>query len=298
MNRNFRLALIAACAPLCAFAALPAQAQDVPDPEGGQADSDIVVEGTLEIDGVEARQQAHEVTVQRRTNTTPLARFNQEVCPGVWGLTAENAQAVIDRIYDNAVRAGVQVDQTEGCRANMWLIVVDDPHQTFRQMREDDAFLLDGLDVWERRRILEQQGPAIAWNVATMGSEEGNESTEGDAIVQVTTMSRLNTGMRHNIVISVVLIARSALAGIDAHTLADYATMRLLAQTRPPEEQGQYGTILALFDPDGLADGAPTRLSDFDMAYLRSLYRGRGTAPSMRAHSSLDELMEEEMLRE
>ncbi len=289
MNRNYRLAI----APLFMLMSVPAAAQDAGDPE------DIVVEGAREADGIEAREQAREITARRGSTSTPLARFNQEVCPGVWGLTEANAQAVVDRIYDNAVRAEVRVDTTENCRANMWVIVVDDPHATFAQMREEDAFLVDGLNVWQRRRIAEQQGPAIAWNIAGVRAENGNESTEGDAATVVSSMSRLDTGVQNSIAISVVLVARSVLAEIDAHTLADYATMRLLAQTRPPgDEEGQYGTILALFDTDGVSSDAPVRLSNFDMAYLRSLYRGDGTGPSTRAHASLDELMAEEMLRE
>ena len=285
---------IGALVAALALTAPPLLAQETgPDPE--PAENEIVVEGEINIDRDDVRQQARDVTSVRGSTTQVLARFNDEICPGVWGLSPENAQLVIDRIFDNAERSGARVDATENCRANLWVIFVDDARATFQQMRDDRAFLLDGINVWQRRRILEQEGPALAWQTVMMRSEEGNERTQGDAANVVTSMSRLDTGMRSDIEISVVLIDRGVLADLDAFAVADYATMRALAQTRPPRGEGDFDTILALFDEDA---AAPHRLSAFDMAYLRSLYRGRGTGPSSRAHSGIDSLMEDELNRE
>ncbi|WP_340588929.1 hypothetical protein [Erythrobacter alti] len=285
---------LGALAAALALTVQPVMAQDTgndPDP----AENEIIVEGEISVDQRNARQQARDVTNARGSTTQVLARFNDEICPGVWGLSPENAQLVIDRIYDNAERAGAQLEATEDCRANLWVIFVNDPRETFQQMRDDDAFLLDGINIWQRRRILEQEGPALAWQTTLMRTEGGGDRSLGDPSNQVYSMSRLDTGMTNDIEISVVLIDRSVLADVDAFAVADYATMRALAQTRPPREEGEFDTVLALFDED--APG-PNRLSAFDISYLRSLYRGRGTGPSTRAHSGIDRLMEDELNRE
>ncbi len=276
----------------------PLAAQD-PQEQPTENERAIVVEGRLEIDGVEAREQARDITNRRGSTSRPLARFNTPICPGVWGLMPENAQLVIDRIYENAERAGVRTNATEDCRANMWVIFVDDPHETYREMRSEGAFLLNGINIWQSRRILEQEGPALAWASTSETVENGVTAADTDSQVnELTSMSRLDTGVRNDIEVAVVLIDRSVLGELDAYSLADYATMRLLAETRPPESDEGFDTILTLFDGDGVDDLAPTRLSDFDIAYLRSLYRGSGTRPSTRAHASLDELMLEELQRE
>ncbi|WP_063612437.1 hypothetical protein [Aurantiacibacter atlanticus] len=207
-----------------AFAPLSASAQDGDTPAQDGSD-DIVVEGVLDVDGVEVLRQAREITAQRSSTAKPLARFNTPICPGIWGLAPENAQLLVDRINEDA-----------DCRANIWVIFVDDPHASYHQMRIEDAFLMQGVNIWESRRILEQEGPALAWNATILRNNEGiSNSTSDAAINQVSSMSRLDTGMRNDIEIAVLLMERSVLARLDAYALADYATMRLLADTRAPE---------------------------------------------------------------
>jgi hypothetical protein len=63
--------------------------------------------------------------------------------------------------------------------------------------------------------------------------------------------------------------------------LADYATMRSFAKTRPATSDAPLDTILALFDPDHAAPGG---LTEFDRAYLRSVYAG---IPNLPAASKL-----------
>jgi hypothetical protein len=51
------------------------------------------------------------------------------------------------------------------------------------------------------------------------------------------------------------------------------AALRGLAMMRPAELDGSEDTILALFEPR--SNAAPARLTEFDRAYLKSLYRVR-----------------------
>jgi len=70
-----------------------------------------------------------------------------------------------------------------------------------------------------------------------------------------------------------VLFDRDDVRGMTLAQLADYATMRGLARTRPVDGDGQVlDTILALFDQDATP---PDELTAFDSAYLGALYAGR-----------------------
>ncbi|MCB2066297.1 MAG: hypothetical protein KDE15_06620 [Erythrobacter sp.] len=291
------LATLLACA-----SALPVAAQ-----EQVQRDrhGDIVVEGERSVDGNEVGQLARDVTGRQAYSGDPLARFQRPVCPGVWGLSPDNAQALIDRIYDNATRAGVEVNQEAGCPANLWVIFVNDPRETFQRLRDDNAFLVRGLDYWARKAVTEQEGPVLAWNVISVRNPDGMpiaspgntalaaaEARSGGEIPAnpVTQMSRTHAAVRQDIEMSVMLVQRSAIAHLDAWALGDYATMRTLAQTRPPREENAYETVLALFDEDAVSP--PERLTRFDLAYLQSLYMSRVDQPGRQALRNVDELME------
>lgn len=284
--------------------ALLAQDSDRADPDA------LVVEGRLPDDGVAARDQARDITLRLGTSSEPLARFRSPICPGVWGLSPENAQLVIDRIYDNAERAGLEVAEDADCPANVWVIVTDDPAMTFDDLRDDNSWMTRGLTRAEANRVEDQDGPVRAWNIASTRSHTGQRVTTGfEAVaanmesqasgglaggapaVQTFMGSRTESSIRRDIDLSVVMIARSAIASFDAFSIADYATMRALARTEEPERDGMYDSIMTLFQDDYTSD----RLTAFDISYLRAVYQGNGYRVGTRALSSLDELMVEEL---
>lgn len=270
--------------------ALPATAQDA-DPEGQDDSGEIVVEGDR-IDRGAAAEQARDITSNTGGWGDPLPRFQQPVCPGVWGLEPANAQDVIDRIYDNAERAGVPVSEEADCGANLWVIFVDDPHATFEELRRDNSFMVRYLSNNDRDRAARQEGPALAWSVVTTRNREGQVISTGNVSPSelptnpVTLMTRGNSAVRRDIEMSVVLIERGALAELDAYSVADYATMRALARTVEPHEAGPFGTVLALFDQGS------DRMTEFDLAYLQDLYSSRATQPGRQLHGRVAALME------
>lgn len=294
-------------APLMAAVAMgltaPVAAQDS-EPGG-----DIVVEGEL-TDRREVLRTTRDITQRPRSDGEPVARFQREICPGVWGLAPENAQLVIDRMYDNAERAGIPINEEPDCGANVWLIVVDDPAATFAQLREDSEFLVRGLDSVDMRSVAEQEGPVRAWNILSTRNREGEivasgaEVSAGVAASRVANidppnnpvyqMSRLHSAVRLDLEMSVMLIQRSAIGEVDAFALADYATMRLLAHTEPPERDNVSSTVLTLFQP-GAEPGQPDRLTAFDRGYLRAVYDSSEMRPYRLALRNVRRNMEREL---
>lgn len=293
-------------APLLAAAGLclaaPAFAQQA---EPG----DIVVEGER-TDRREVLRTTRDITQRPRSDGAPVPRFQREICPGVWGLAPENAQLVIDRIYDNAERAEIQINAEEGCGANVWVIVVDDPAATYAQLREDNDFLVRDLSDFDKRLVADQEGPVRAWNVTSTRNREGQVVASGAEVAEsfamasatnmqsannpVTQMSRLNSAVRLDLEMSVMLIQRSTLGEVDAFALADYATMRLLANTEPPARENVSDTVLTLFSPDA-QPGQPDRLTAFDRGYLRAVYDSSATRPYRLALRNVRRNMEREL---
>ncbi len=293
---------LALLAPICAHA------QDS-DPE-----ETIVVEGAPEVDGSDARQQARDITHPLDGFAEPLARFQGPICPGVWGMRPQNAQLVIDRIYFNAEYVGAPVNIEENCGANVWVIVVDNPAVEFEKLVEKSDSLVRPLTPFERKRVRQQKGPVRAWQLITTRDENGERVATGHEVagafaeakvmgtpppsLPTTNMSRLRLPIRQDIEVAIVMVERKALASLDAVALADYATMRSLARTEEPEdgEVGEgdvYDTVLSLFGEESPND----RLTVFDRAYLRGVYRSGPYRPARMGVASLKPLMEEELAK-
>ena len=88
-------------------------------------------------------------------------------------------------------------------------------------------------------------------NIPT-GSQEGGQSL-------------ISRGIRRDITTSFVLFDREGVRGKTLHQLADYAAMRVFAQTRDASGEQAPDSILSLFDEDALP---PDGLTAFDRAFL------------------------------
>ncbi|RIV85688.1 hypothetical protein [Aurantiacibacter zhengii] len=274
--------------------------------------NDIVVEGER-TDRREVLRTTRDITQRPGSDSEPVPRFQREICPGVWGLAPDNAQLVIDRIYDNAERAGIAINEEEGCGANIWVIVVDDPAATYAQLREENEFLVQDLSDLDKRLVERQEGPVRAWNITSTRNREGQAIASGADVAAtmalsrsgsvgepnnpVSQMSRLHSAVRLDLEMSVMLIQRSAIGEVDAFALADYATMRLLAHTEPPERENVSDTVLTLFSPDA-EPGQPDRLTAFDRGYLRAVYDSTATRPYRLALRNVRRNMERELQME
>ncbi|KLE34786.1 hypothetical protein [Aurantiacibacter luteus] len=277
--------------------AAPALAQDNGEARAGDRDPGIVVQGERpagEVDGTAVRAQARSIIAPESRATTyieAVARFQRPICPGVVGLTPGNAQDVIERIYRNAEAVGLEIDDAPGCTGNVWVIIVNDAGAVFDQLRRENSFLLRGISHFARNRIEEQTGPTRAWNAIQLRTEGGMPV---ESINTPWMMSRLRANVREDIELSVVLIERRALARFDAYAIADFATMRLLTQTRPPTGDVAYDTVLQIFD-ETAAMPATARLSAFDLAYLRTIYDSHRMAPSTAVFGRVGRRMERDL---
>jgi hypothetical protein len=269
--------------------ALPAAAQ-----QASQEPDDILVTGqreAVEVDRGEVRSQARAVTPRGTVEGEPLARFQDPICPGVWGLSTESAQYIIDRIYHNAEAAGLELDETAGCGANAIVIFVDEPHAEFADMARHSHILVNPLSFWEKKRVSDTEGPVLAWNVVATRTSGGQDRSGHPPVFEATDSTRLTSGTRRDIQASVIMFDTDLLEDLDGLALADYATMRLLARTRPVDNgDAAYGTILSLFDDPVRA---PQSMTTFDRAYLASLYDSRAELRGNLALRDVGQRMEE-----
>ncbi len=250
------------------------EAEQLPD-----ADQEvIVVTGETDREVVEALGKA--ITRSSRAGQ-PVARFDAPICVKVAGMPDVMADLVKERIEANAhdIR-GLEVDEAADCNPNAFVGVLNDVTESVDTLRQEEKWLFEGLLSYQIDRIYKGSDAVRAWHVFDLRNADGSQipgkrrgasdsSSISSAINKVEKSSRI-AQLRNDLVGAVVLVETAALEGMTLRQLADYATFRIFASVSDEVDTSRTNlpTILTLFGP-GLP---PRELTDFDHAYLESLY--------------------------
>jgi hypothetical protein len=281
---------LAAIGALCATPPLAAQtAPAAPNAPAEQPATDpgIVVNGkTQPPSGHEVYDEARGISRVRPNETyvVALPRFWSPVCPGVYGLRTDYAEAMIDRMRDTI--AALKVPLARGaCSPNLVVAFADDGRTLLSGLQRDRPDIFDLVSPSEQAELLADPAPVHVWNnIAMRWTGAGPPPPRGEKASVWGQLSRLGMPQSYDIVSALVVFDRAAAEGLTLAQLADYATMRGLSHTRPPSGEQPMATILSLFDGSG---GSPDALTDFDRGYLRSLYWWR---PNASAASKLTDV--------
>ena len=282
--RRLRAALFAGCALILSIP--PALAQQTGrDP--------ILVEGERLTPAI-ARERA--TAFVRATGVaeseTPAARWTNPVCPRVLGLTPEGARSAENTIRAIATQVGAEV-APEGCDSNIVVMFTANAAGVVREIDRRDPRRLTELSPDERRTLLESAAPIRWWHTSEMrdtsgnngrsdttsaaqmtssvrgpGATAGSDLTSGVPTTMRYSNSVISTFATRNLLSATVVIDQDAVMGRRLSTLAAYAALVALAEIQPLDTPPQ-GSILSMFG----SAAAPTRLTDQDVGFLRTLYR-------------------------
>ena len=275
--------------PLLLAAPLAAQ-EDLRQPESA-SDRDIVVTGRAEEPPTasEVSRQARAVTQGSNMRHAALARFERRLCPGIIGLKPDMAALVIDRIRYQAGQLGLGLTEDDGtCAPNLVVAFVRDGKAELAALAGEHGYLFKGMPLHERQALLAEDGPVRVWTTTLERTRDGmpvpdNEGGDPPVVSMWMAHSKIYLATREDIEFVVVLFDLEKMKGKTLVQLADYATMRGLARTRPVEGAENGGdqamdTILALFDPGA---PPPAEMTQFDRAYLAALYDGIPNIPGV-----------------
>jgi hypothetical protein len=295
------IAIAVACALLLTPAALPAQSAN--QSEGQDAKSDILVTG--KIRKVDPRKVTHEArSISRETDVLyePLARFEGYACPGVIGLKQAYAEAFVGRLRQIAEELHIPLAKNGDCKANIVVAFTDDGRADLAKMQRKTKFLSQLLDPSERHELLDEPGPVRVVSVVETRMQNGSLVPRAqhlaESVGELPTgrmeggQSLISTGSQREIASVMVLFDRSKIKGKSLQQLADYTVMRVFAYTRDAKGGKAPDSILTLFDEGN--DSPPQQLTEFDRAYLTTLYEGpahvRGIGKLLRVAQNLDKL--------
>jgi hypothetical protein len=284
MTRMHVISLLATCVTLVASAYAQAD-----EPNSGP---------TIVVTGKRPLTEAKTLEVVRRVARPvgdQLARFKEPVCPRVTGFQSQYEALVAKRIRAVAEAVGAGAGE-EGCVTNLYVVVVDDGREFVAELHRQHPEALEGVSKREFAALANDEGAARSWTKTALtnsaGATVGRPSpTSGGGVVkysyggasvhfgdvnvmQVYETSNIDPSVQQAIVSAWVVLETRATIGKSLTQLADYAALRGLAMMRPGELDGSEDTILALFEPG--SEAAPAGLTEFDRAYLKSLYRIQG----------------------
>ena len=223
----------------------------------------------------------------------PLPRIENRLCPGVAGIRTDAALQIIDRVSANAQRFGIAMGDPDVCEPNMLIFFVDDASATLASLMDRQSHLFGTLTMAERRDLKAAGGPALAWSQIVTRSRDGMEIDSSDNLTQIprTAMwgahSKIYVPVRREILTTVVLFDSQEIVGKSLTQLADYASMRALANDFSAYPQGT-PSILGLFE----SAGAPNELTQADTVFLNTLYSGIPNLPGRFKERNLEEALE------
>jgi hypothetical protein len=265
-----RLVRSAVFATALAFAGAAA-AQDSPQP-GSQPDIVVTAErerGEQVRDFVAALAEA--------PGNGQLSRFEDSICPAVFGLSGPLREAVVNRMRNVAAAVGLTVAGGR-CTPNLLLMVTADKRAFIQALaqRSPQYFTDEGEN--RARRVAAQPGSASAWHAEVRLNADGRAlPMQGGVAVNQTgrAQSRIAASARPAFVAAAVVVEREALTGLSATQLADYALMRALARTDPGRLPASAPpTILRVLDAPADSE-VPVSLTRWDLGFLRGLYASR-----------------------
>lgn len=266
-----------------ALAAPPAAPADESSPEG----TTIIVRPPA-TEG-ERRQELREFTkqiVRPPRMHQPIAKFFFPVCPLVRGLAAADAEAIAERIRQNAHALGVGANNDPKCAPTILIAFMSPAAGPPEKWLSDDSPQLAHLAARERERVLSEAGPVRAWNRVEVRDFYGQPQVIGEMTrIDPPPKSRTDPLITTEITGAAVLIAREAAEGLTLAQLADYVTMRTLIGTGAPPDGGPtpVQTILSLFED---AD-PPIEMTAFDKALVAELYNASQNSSARRVYNDI-----------
>lgn len=253
----------------------PARASSPP------ADLDQAVEiEAITVEGRRTRDaaQAFVRSVAAAPAGARLARWKAPICISVANMRAPYGQMMIDRIADVATELDLEVGQP-GCTANVLILATEDGPSTAKALVEgwrgrfrppvDNSNM--GLAALDRFRT--SQAPVRWWQISMPFSLDTNSLAAPVAggpppNVSVRNLSRMRSGIRHDLTSVTVVIDLSKTEGVALPALIDYTAMVVLAQVDPRADYSGQPTVLNLFSDREAVEG----LTDWDRDYLDALY--------------------------
>jgi hypothetical protein len=211
-----------------------------------------------------------------------VARWRKPVCPSVAGAAPEQGEFIRSRVLEVAASVGAPFSSDKKCDANLLVILTDQPEQMWAQWRARHPKMFSSESPENIKRIVETKRPVVTWQNATVNNSDGTPPDTNRMLGRSRPQYRLidshiRGSVSEDVFSAIVVVDTSATGRATFGQLADYVAMVSLARIDPrlDPDTDLAGTtsILRLFGQS--SEGVPPRLTNWDQAFLKGLYRSR-----------------------
>jgi hypothetical protein len=215
-----------------------------------------------------------------------IARWNSiKVCVGALNMRHEAARTLVDHVSAVAMDIGVEPGEP-GCRPNVLIVGAADGAAMASGMADarPRAFRIGasrvdpGPSAFERFRT--SDAPVRWWQISVptdswTGQPVVRMRGEPPPKIEIFARSQMRGRIRDDLKRVIVIVDFNKANGMTFDQLGDYIAMVAFAQIDPEADTSEYRTVLNLFDqPEAVRAGAGG-LTDWDRAYLSTLYEYR-----------------------
>jgi hypothetical protein len=216
-----------------------------------------------------------------------LARWETEICPVAVGLRPSAIQFLLQRLRDNAARAGAPVDARSNCKANIEIVFTTTPQALLDNVRQKNpGYLGYSRRGVETDRLAMVTHPIQAWYTTArkdilgrMGLDSALTVGMGDDQDMAISFAMGNTygfrvrdGRSSELYHVIIAIDPGKILNREMGSVADYISMLALTQIASLDHcQQQLASIINMMVPDCAATA--TALTPSDAAFLQGLYR-------------------------
>jgi hypothetical protein len=269
--------------------------------------SDIVVTG--ERTALGDRIETYVTAITAETGNGQVARWDRRLCLAIEGVSEAQRAFLAGAIAAEARPLGVDVEAGRRCDPSAFVIFSADPDALLARIGDTRPYFFGGIPLESQRALRASSGPVRWLSFSQLRGAAGERPTgfstdigKGGAERTVpslrSTPSRVQTAARMDVQSMVVLVDARHLAGVSNGSLAAYLSMVILGNVRPDHRADAAVSVLGLFDEARRGDVVTAGLTEWDRAYLRSLYQGNWNLTAGQRMARIGAAMERELVQE
>ncbi|HEX8191338.1 MAG TPA: hypothetical protein VF552_00415 [Allosphingosinicella sp.] len=269
--------------------------------------NDIVVTG--ERGALGERIDAFVAAVTAETGNGQVARWDRRLCLDVEGVSDAQKAFLAGAIAAEGRALGLEIETGRRCEPSAFVIFSADPDALLARLGGERPYFFGGISLQAQRALRASAAPVRWLSFAQLRGAAGERPTGFSSdmgkggvertVPSLRTMpSRIDTPARMDLQTMVVLVDARRLAGVSNGSLAAYLSIVVLGNVRPDHLADRSVSVLGLFGDRHPGEVATGGLTQWDRAYLRSLYQGNWNVTAERRIERIGTAMERELVRD
>jgi hypothetical protein len=199
-----------------------------------------------------------------------VARWRFPICPSVSGVASEHGKFMRARIVEIAQGAGAPIARNqEKCSANLFVILTPQPEQLWATFKKNNPKIFVSLQPQRVDRALSTRPVQAVQNVV-LNNADG--TAPFDASSYRLKDSKIHTTVSEDFTSVLVVVNDAETGPVTFGQLADYVAMTTLARVDLGADFAGADSILRLFAKSDSVTPPPSRLTDWDRSFLKTLY--------------------------